>query len=226
MKRLVGMLAGASLLVLAGAAQADTITGAWSSSITTTSSHTTLTDSLSNSSGTFSVNTTALGNGNQPEGAFITVNPGGCTGTGCGAATATVNATISNLKDGSTSLLGGGFFSIVGTYTANYNNLTDALTWNSATGVTGTAGFPSGVSFANMQDGLAPQVLMVALADGLKTVDLFFVDGADWSVNTEVGASLAVASTPLPAALPMFLGGLGVIGLLSRRRKPSASIFA
>jgi len=32
-------------------------------------------------------------------------------------------------------------------------------------------------------------------------------------------ASLAVATTPLPAALPLFAGGLGLIGLLARRRK-------
>jgi hypothetical protein len=30
---------------------------------------------------------------------------------------------------------------------------------------------------------------------------------------------LAVAATPIPAALPLFAGGLGLMGFLSRRRK-------
>jgi hypothetical protein len=31
-----------------------------------------------------------------------------------------------------------------------------------------------------------------------------------------------VVATPLPAALPLFAGGLGVIGLLARRKKRKA----
>ena len=34
------------------------------------------------------------------------------------------------------------------------------------------------------------------------------------------------AATPLPAALPLFAGGLGVIGLLARRRKRKAALAA
>jgi hypothetical protein len=34
--------------------------------------------------------------------------------------------------------------------------------------------------------------------------------------------TLATATTPLPAALPLFAGGLGMLGLLSRRRKRKA----
>jgi hypothetical protein len=30
---------------------------------------------------------------------------------------------------------------------------------------------------------------------------------------------LAVAATPIPAALPLFAGGLGLMGFLARRRK-------
>ena len=33
----------------------------------------------------------------------------------------------------------------------------------------------------------------------------------------------AVATTPLPAALPLFAGGLGLFGLLARRRKKKAA---
>ena len=34
------------------------------------------------------------------------------------------------------------------------------------------------------------------------------------------------ATTPLPAALPLFAGGLGLIGLLARRRKRKAAAAA
>ena len=35
--------------------------------------------------------------------------------------------------------------------------------------------------------------------------------------------NVSIAATPLPAALPLFAGGLGVIGLLARRRKRKAA---
>lgn len=38
--------------------------------------------------------------------------------------------------------------------------------------------------------------------------------------------STAVTATPLPAALPLFAGGLGMIGLFSRRRKQKKAAFA
>ena len=37
------------------------------------------------------------------------------------------------------------------------------------------------------------------------------------AVNGEIGI------TPIPASLPLFAGGLGLIGLLSRRRKQKAA---
>ncbi len=44
--------------------------------------------------------------------------------------------------------------------------------------------------------------------------------------NQAIAFSDAAANTPLPAALPLFVTGLGAIGLLVRRRKRKASAFA
>ena len=51
---------------------------------------------------------------------------------------------------------------------------------------------------------------------------------ADVSNNGSTGlVGAQLSQTPLPAALPLFAGGLGLIGLLSRRRRATAtSIFA
>ena len=40
--------------------------------------------------------------------------------------------------------------------------------------------------------------------------------------NTEAGLSKSFGATPPPATLPLFAGGLGVVGYLTRRRKRSA----
>ena len=47
----------------------------------------------------------------------------------------------------------------------------------------------------------------------------FGIDKATGPGGNLVLQSTDVAQTPLPAALPMFLGGAGLIGLLARRRK-------
>jgi hypothetical protein len=45
-------------------------------------------------------------------------------------------------------------------------------------------------------------------------------------LNSESGTLYPLSGTPLPTALPLFAGGLGVIGLLARRRKRKAAAFA
>jgi hypothetical protein len=59
---------------------------------------------------------------------------------------------------------------------------------------------------------------------GLTSFQLFgtgisSTDGGTVTIN-------AVAATPLPAALPLFAGGLGLLGMFARRRKQKASAFA
>ncbi len=198
------LLAGASLLVLVGAAHADTITGTWSGTTVSsaTSPHTTLfLDSGTPASGSFSVSTTPItgvtNHGDLPEAQFITVNPGSCTGSGCNAATANVSVTFGQIKDGSTVLSNG--FTLYGVFSADYlsNPQTDALVWTSAS-IADTSFLPGGVpgvTFINNQDGDAPGGLDFAFADGSNIVNLFILDGADWSVVTNISANV-VGSNP------------------------------
>ena len=207
MMKKLGLLAGVSLLALGGVAQADTITGSWTASITGADAH------LQATTGTFSVGTsgpTTFTNSN-----FIQIDP---TSGGGSNYMATVSVNIYNLKDNSVSVPGS--FTETGAYTANFNSnpQTDALVWNNA--VT-KSGFPA------MQDGAAPKVFMTSFADGANTLDIYFVDGADWNVQTYIGAQLVDPSpTPLPATLPLFAGGLGVLGLITRRRRRKVAAVA
>jgi hypothetical protein len=49
-------------------------------------------------------------------------------------------------------------------------------------------------------------------------------NSGSFSVTADISSS--VSTTPLPAALPMFAGGLGMVGLLVRRRKSKAGSLA
>jgi len=58
-----------------------------------------------------------------------------------------------------------------------------------------------------------------------------FSDKIDYAVLYGTNCAVGTAcdpppSTPLPAALPLFAGGLGVFGLLARRRKKKAAVSA
>jgi hypothetical protein len=55
-----------------------------------------------------------------------------------------------------------------------------------------------------------------------------YIDFSDRTHNTfgYFGYALDMGATPLPAALPMFAGGLGLVGLLARRKKRKAAIAA
>ena len=51
--------------------------------------------------------------------------------------------------------------------------------------------------------------------------DLALVQGGDFDYNDDsfVFTNVSTSQTPLPATLPLFAGGVGLIGLLTRRRK-------
>ena len=60
-----------------------------------------------------------------------------------------------------------------------------------------------------------------ASTDPFDSITISFSDGSGWGVEDVVTAT-AVSATPLPAALPMFAGGLGMVGFLARRKKQKA----
>lgn len=73
--------------------------------------------------------------------------------------------------------------------------------------------------------GLEPTPVSTILSDGILVLQFFesFDDGADdvdafWSGSITVNA-IEAAVIPIPAALPLLLSGLGIFGLLGRRRR-------
>jgi hypothetical protein len=133
---------------------------------------------------------------------FISITPNFCIPCYGNTETGAISVTFSNLKVNGVSVTAPG--AISGMYSATYtgfDNGTDSIVW------TGESG----------------GVLAVALAGA----DLNLIDGSDWTVTSNISAT-ALAATPLPAALPLFAGGLGLLGAfgLTRKRKPSISAFA
>jgi hypothetical protein len=65
----------------------------------------------------------------------------------------------------------------------------------------------------------------ITISDFIANGDGYFfaadVLGTGGNTGT-VGANVALSTTPLPAALPLFAGGLGVLGLFGRRKKQKA----
>jgi hypothetical protein len=199
----------AMVLMSAGAASAGTVTVTGNYSVSATGSGTYtgnkpgLTDDLP---GTFSqavTGTTVTTN-------FFTAAPtGSCGGTWniCGGTnidTGPITVTLTNLSDGSGTAPN---VTVSGTYEANYNNTTDYIDWTGA--VSGVLTVP--VDFSNGA-----------------VVDLLFYNQSDWDITPKIGFDLVdgPTATPLPPALSLFGGGLGMIGLLGWRRKRKAVAIA
>src|SRR5262249_2698200 len=90
---------------------------------------------------------------------------------------------------------------------------------------TGNPGNPYGPSGGPFSfDHWVSFLISAGFQDGLNTLDFIVMNGNNADDQTgptslRVELSGTAAATPLPAALPLFAGGLGVIGLLARRRK-------
>jgi hypothetical protein len=62
-----------------------------------------------------------------------------------------------------------------------------------------------------------------SLAYTAGTYDVYIELASTDDPNNTISLTSVVSSTPLPAALPLFAGGLGMFGLLAGRRKRKAS---
>ena len=91
----------------------------------------------------------------------------------------------------------------------------------------GTSASGQDVSFGLSNGATASTTTTQSFFDGLEfigftsstpfdTITLSVTGPNGWGVED---ITTAVAATPLPAALPLFAGGLGMVGLLARRRK-------
>jgi hypothetical protein len=139
---------------------------------------------------------------------FFTASPNGSSGlmgldpTVMGTISVTVNYTYGALT---------GSVTETGTYEAKYGGTplagcttsgagdTDCIVWN------GAANTPTG-----------SVTLGLATSNGL-LMNTTFYNANDWSITPKI--SFDLDPTPIPAALPLFAGGLGVMGLLVRRKK-------
>jgi len=116
----------------------------------------------------------------------------------------------------------------LGSVNVSSHNYSDVLTilQNPPPGNTIQAFFASdGLSQSNLNSFPVLLRTMTLFETGFpQDVSLFFFPNGGGSVTVESdSAPLPPLPTPLPAALPLFAGGLGVLGLLARRRKRKAS---
>jgi hypothetical protein len=122
-----------------------------------------------------------------------------------------------------------------GTFKASYNGTlgcststgskTDCIYWagNGSSPTADGSHYNTSGSQDN-QSTIASVTDLVTLLNGT-TFDVNFFDAQDWNITPEVSfTSLDPATaTPLPAALPLFAGGLGVLGFAGFRRRKRAA---
>jgi hypothetical protein len=133
--------------------------------------------------------------------------------------------------------------------TSTLSNVNIATTSDGSLGTTYTSGsFSNGPATFDFVNDYAPPVgydeLIISLSAALADSDLsspnsfdlafgsetdFFIlcapIGVCGSRSTTAGSlDAAPSATPLPAALPLFASGLGVIGLLARRRRKKSAL--
>ena len=223
MKRLVGMLAGVSLLAMAGAANASVLLS--TSGMNGTGDNVVFDSEASNDmSAQGHLNDPALHNdivdftdlastawtSAAASGQDIKIT--GATDIGIVVKDSTNTTLVDTAKQ---------VFSLKGTGTISLT--VDAV---DSHGVAETPFTFSPFTINNSQS-----FFILTVADGEQMTGLQILDTGGTISDFEhyrIDTLASLAETPLPAALPMFVGGLGVIGLMSRRRKQkaSASIFA
>src|SRR5690349_5105737 len=125
----------------------------------------------------------------------------------------TVNISGGNVQFTFLPSLGGFTADFTGTGSASGPTATVSLNFNIVSGLlAGETGTMSGTGTFNSDTNF----LMVNYTGT--------INGDGTTLGFVGGPTVDVSSTPLPAALPMFLGGAGLIGLLARRRKQKQSV--
>jgi hypothetical protein len=129
-----------------------------------------------------------------------------------------------------------------GTFQANYNGSlacssstgqSDCLYWNplgvnlpNLPTVPGDGSTYGGTGDSNHQSTTASVIDLVTLSNGA-TLDVNFFDAQDWDITPGVSfTNIDPSPTPLPPALSLFAGGLGLFGFLGARRKKKAGAIA
>jgi hypothetical protein len=126
---------------------------------------------------------------------FYTATPPG-SGSGSSDA-ATITITFTHLSDGTASTVSS--YSDTATWTADYNNQTDAITWT------------------NSGSELNP--IVVDFTDG-SVLDLTLGNASDWSIKPTINFTYAEvpAAAPEPSSLALFGPALAALGLFGAAR--------
>ena len=78
----------------------------------------------------------------------------------------------------------------------------------------------------NLTDITGAAVIGAASLSVNALTSVYFDNLATGGISSDDTITATLASTPLPAALPLFAGGLGLLGMFARRRKQKASAIA
>ena len=170
---------------------------------------------------------------------FFTADPAGSAGNSSGLVKGTIQVDFTFTEKNSMGVtIGTGSLLQDGTFQANYNSSgpnsglacssstgqSDCLYWNPLGATLNSNPALMVVRTAltanqNNQSTTASVTDLVTLSDGA-SFDVNFFDAQDWDITPGVSfTNVDPNPTPLPAALPLFAGGLGFVGLLVRRRK-------
>jgi hypothetical protein len=148
-----------------------------------------------------------------------------------GSVTATVNgiSVTTQLTDSLGSILQESLVAGFGSFNASNNGYSGAGGTGTFTSVSQDLVCGSSNNCVPAADLMTP--FSYALNGGDSGTDQYTFDGAGFPapgtptatfIGTEASFEFQVSATPLPAALPLFAGGLGMVGFLARRKKRKA----
>jgi hypothetical protein len=164
-------------------------------------------DKLGTGSYTGALNLDEGSSGTNTIGAFFT----SAGGTLAGFSSTALNSVLSTSNFGTTTVM---------VITGNTNGFTLGGTINHDDG----ASLYDGALFANLVVGSpSPTTNIPTNFSGLSgAFMLVYAEANGLPAVLDMDVTSSVANTPLPAALPLFAGGLGLVGFLARRKKQKA----